>query len=430
MKRTFLFIYENLNVGGIDDSVIKWIKVFAPQGMRIIWLRYGKPGNIFAPWKKALEENHVEIVDLKTKNYAWCKHREIVFEKDEEVYAVSFAPIDFVRIQELSKEAKERYGCIFNTYYIVPHFEGTWYNLDEMYWPGPKREEARQKLSRIYNGWYQNNSLLFFSERHEVEMNNHYNVPCLKDQTRLYLRPDILPPFDYGLAQKRAERKRFIITTCSRFDFPHKGYLFGLVDTYAKLKQEFPQVELWIVGYGDGESAIKKHVNALPTEAAKDVRFFGKVNPYEMEKIFNESTVNVSVAGAVCDGAATGLVSIAARHYHYGCEVYGWFAPGNENAIRETPGEPLEGYLRELLAADDDTYIELCKKSYEVMAREPRDPDWLFRHENVVHSYYKADEVDYIKSIYYYDQGLNTKKIYDGFVIAKTHLANLMRKAK
>lgn len=372
MSKTFLFLYEHLKMGGIETSLIKMIRAYRKQNIRIIWIRYGNPNDIYEPWKKELEDNEVEVIQADIiKDFFFCSKKP-KFQDDEEVYAVAFDPMDFVRLQIL----RENYKIKFNCFYIVPHFEGSLNYLEESYFI--KKNKIRKALSAIYQCWYNNGNLLFFSPRHEVEMEKRYGVNCIGNNDKLLRVPEQISAFDMQKAKKRAMRQNFKIITCGRFDFPHKGYVFGLVDIFSRIIKDYPNLSLDIVGYGVNEARIRDYVEQLENSVKKHITFWGAVAPDDMSSLYDQSHVNISVAGAILDSARTGLVSLPARHYTYSCEVYGWFTPNNDEILHNEPGEDAENYIRKLIEMSDEEYINLCLSSYNA-AKKDTDPLWLFK---------------------------------------------------
>lgn len=398
-NETFLFLYENMRLGGIETNLMSLIETFHSRKHRIIWMRYGKEDGVFAPWKNKIEDCNVEIIKTYISNQCWFKHDLLTFDVDEHIHAVAFEPMDFVRLELLSQEFPENE---FELHYIVPHFEMQRYYYEELFF-GVSKRIAQKKLSDIYNRWYKNGSLSFFSEAHEREMNKRYGLECLDDKENLFQKPFGVPDFDEENAKKRAEERenRFIIVTCGRFDFPHKGYLFGLVDKFCELKKSFPQLELEIVGYGDAdnEKKIRDHVEKMSENIKKSISFLGAISPDDMKNVFRSAHVNISVSGSVAAGCRAGLVSLSARHYSYSCEVYGWISKDNSNFVRDDPGEDVSGYISELVKMSANEYIEKCRMSHDAV-EYAFDPDWLFKRKNLEKNYYNDCDILYMRKIY------------------------------
>ena len=112
---------------------------------------------------------------------------------------------------------------------------------------------------------------------------------------------------------KKAKRECFNIVSISRFDFPHKGYLLGLIRAYGRLKEKYPQVALCIIGYGPGKPLVEKEIKRLNKKAQQDLSLLGEVDSADFPKVLKEMHLNISVAGSVGVGARNGVLSIPAR---------------------------------------------------------------------------------------------------------------------
>lgn len=396
-KRTFLFLYEFLLLGGIENNVIEMIQAFHELNMRIVWLRYGRKEDIYEPWKAVLEKCNVEIVETNIDYPNWISCGKIEFSDDEEIIAVAFDPSDFVRLETFS----HCYENKFSLYYIVPHFERDLNYVEEYYLSGNSRKRIVKKLCPIYKKWYENGNLLFFNRRHAEEMNKRYAIGAANYDDKILKKPIDPPEFCEKLAINRATRTEFRIISCGRFSFPHKGYMFGLIDAFAKLKREYSNLYLDLVGYGpkEDEDKIKKYVENLDPAIKDSICFYGAVSPVKLTELFNKAHVNVSVAGALVDGAISGLVSIPARHYTYECQVYGWLDDDFTVVVSDAQGENVEKYIRMLIEMSDSDYIQVCKKSYMLVRKELYERNWLLNRTNNNNNYYSEDEVDLFKSI-------------------------------
>lgn len=394
-NKVFLFIYEHLKLGGIEKNIIEQIIAYSQMRIRIVWLRYGNENDIYEPWIKILEDNNVEIIDVDINSKCLIKCQEIQFENDEIIYATCYEPMDFLRLELISQSYKNS----FNMFYIVPHFEGVTNYLEERFYFKTTKRKVEKKLSIIYDRWYTNGSILFFNAKHEQEMSRRYKIDCI-DKEKIYKSTLKPKKFDKKLAIKRSKRQEFRIITCGRFEFPHKGYMIGLIDSFVKLKVKYPFLKLDIIGYGVHEEYIKHYINCINTDYKDDITLIGKVSPQELTKYFDNSHLNVSVAGALTEGAYSGLVSLAARHYCNKCEVYGWLNKDSVNMLDSRPGNSVEEYIESLINMDDESYIKLCLESYEyAINTKESDPEWLFKQKNIKPNYYNYNEINYLKKI-------------------------------
>ncbi|MBS5112849.1 MAG: hypothetical protein KHZ15_09245 [Coprobacillus cateniformis] len=394
-KKVFLFLYEHLKLGGIEKNLIEQIITYSKMGIRIIWLRYGNIEDIYTPWKEVLNKYKVEIIDVNINTNKLIVIPNLQFEENEVVYATCYEPIDFARLEIIANHYRQK----FNLYYIVPHFTGITNYLEDRFSLKILRYKVKNELSRVYDRWYKNGNLLFFNLKHEMEMQKRYSVECINKE-KINKSVLELKEFDSELAKKRSKRNEFRIITCGRFEFPHKGYIFGLVDSFCKLKIKYPQLKLDIIGYGIHESKIRDYIEKVSPNIKKDINIIGSVSPDKLSNYFDRCHLNVSVAGALTEGAYSGLISLAARHYCYTCEVYDWLNRNSGNTLDDKPGNPVENYIEELINMSDENYIKLCHQSYEyAITKKESDPNWLFNQKNISLNYYSINEVHLFKKI-------------------------------
>lgn len=372
LNTTLLFLYPNMLVGGIENWLMSWIRIAVKNNIKIIWLQNGE-GKIFLEWREFILEN-VKI--YKYDSLISSNKLSLQFEKNEEVIALSFGAIDYVSLLSFKLFFSE---IRINCFYVIPHFTMPYY-YPEMYFKGVKKYVMKREIAKIFERWDKNNRILFFSQAHIDTMEKKYGFKIKNPKKKILKSYTKNIGFDEELAKKRSKREEFKIITCGRFEFPHKGYMLGLIKEYNNLKNQYPYLKLEIIGYGSGEPLIKEELSKCSPEAQKDITLVGIVAPDKLSFYFNEAHVNISVAGAVIEGAKSGLVSIPARHYCEHCEVYGYLPQSKELILSEKPGENVRKYIEDLIEMSPENYIRLCKNSYNtyVDEHENNNEKWLF----------------------------------------------------
>lgn len=372
-KTTFVIMYQNMLIGGIEQWLIRQIEIAKEQHMRIIWLNVGK-GKIFDGWSDLIRTS-VEIVPIKMGGRGLCNFPEGLFSENERVTSVCFGLIEYACLHKMKSVFPNLEIDCFN---IIPHFCMPIYYPEE-YFKTAYAKHIKSKAAEIYKEGLDRNEILFFSQRHFDEIRNRYGL-SLPDSEKYRLPPtEETRPFLETLAEKRAKRDPFKIISCGRIDFPHKGYMMGLVDAYGELKKKYPDILLDFIGYGPSENELRCKIQKLPPDIAADIRILGAIAPDKLDDYFDSAHVNISVAGGVSAGAKSGLVSIPARHYDYSCEVYGFLPSSKENILSDKAGDPVLPYIEQLITMDAQSYIELCRASYDTYCSKNVNPLWLFQ---------------------------------------------------
>lgn len=376
--KTFLFLYPNLLVGGIETWLINQIRFAIENGIRIIWITNGK-GLIFDEWKDLIN-NNVEIYKDRSVLFRLISVRNLKISSEDEVISICFGFTDYAKLLVL----KEQYACQgFHCFNIIPHFKNAYYYPEEAF-KNPSRK-LKDRIANVYRWCDENNGLLFFNKRHIEEIENRYHLIIDNKNEKLTVSTTIVGTFDEKLARNRAKREEFRIITCGRFAFPHKAYMIGLVRAFNELKPLYQKLKLDIIGYGDGKEELLNEINRCSEISRRDIRLLGAVLPEKLHEYYDIAHLNIAVAGSVGTGAKYGLVSIPARHYCYDCEVYGFLPESMEKALSDMPGEDVKKYIVELLKMTDNDYYDKCKQSYNTCRRNQHssiDTQWLFNLRN------------------------------------------------
>ena len=391
MTKKLLFVYPNLQIGGIECWLMKQITNAVKNGYQVLWISNGY-GRVFSGWSD-FAANNIK----KTNVFNILKE----LKKDDEIIGLCFRFVDYGYLLDLRKRLK---GKSFNLFYCVPHFK------DPVYFP-----EEFGFLSKLFIKYYKYvyetcdrlGNLLFFSSAHIESVQKRYGIVIKDRELKLIPVSGNLSShgnFDVEMAQKRAVRNNFTIITCGRFDFPHKGYMIGLIRIFAELKEKYKDIKLIIIGYGPGKKQLETEVGKLNDETKRDIIFTGGVDPDRLIEYFNKSHLNISVAGAVRAGAITGLVSIPARHYCYDCEVYGYLPDSIGYTTSEQPGIGAKEVIENVIKMSDADYINLCKKSFFSFWSKESDDKFIFCKVNNYDSQSERKIISICRKVFLYQE--------------------------
>lgn len=116
-----------------------------------------------------------------------------------------------------------------------------------------------------------------------------------------------------GITKTGNTPEPFIIGYCGRIDIYTKG-LDLLLHAFARVSKKMPGAQLWIIGGGKEEPALKKMISRLNIE--KEVRLFGALFGEEKDEIMRRFTVfahpsrNEGLPTAVLEAAGMGIPCI------------------------------------------------------------------------------------------------------------------------
>lgn len=116
-----------------------------------------------------------------------------------------------------------------------------------------------------------------------------------------------------------------------------------------------------------------------------DIKLLGEASPDEISNYMKEAHLNISVAGAVGDGARNGVLSIPARNYCIGeCEVYGYLPDSRLKSTSLEKGILVDDFIEEVILMSNEEYIQKCIDSYNTYALNDVDPLYVFAASKIV----------------------------------------------
>lgn len=360
-NKVVIINYYILRVGGIEKFVCRLIPFMLDHGVRVIWLKQ-RDNAIGKSFEKVLKDERLENVIVKNPHSQWFRHGKINLSKNDEIIILSFTVTGMAKSLEI---VREHPNFDITPYYYIPNTTGDEYYV-ERYFHGWVRKTVKNKMASIYKRWDSYGSLRFFASLQINSLEENYNF-VINNKENKTLKPFLTTDtLDMRNLQERIKTRtnHFTIITVGRFDFPHKGYMLGLVRSYARLKDKYPNLNLVIIGYGPDEKILLKEIESIEFQKQKDITLIGETSPNELKQYFANAHLNISVAGAVGDGARYGVISLPARNYCYGeCEVYGLDFDKRITVSRES-GYKVEPYIEKVLNMTDEEYKDESVKAY------------------------------------------------------------------
>jgi len=360
-KKTFMFIYGNMYVGGIELYLIRLIRKLKANGNRIIWLA---PADnlIDETLKPDLMDGYIERIDVRLYDLNQINHVSIVFGEKEEIVALALNLITFMQLEVLKKKYKT---TRIDSFYWVSHFKGLF--LEDLLIK-PLQPVACKYMGKIIYTMEQNDNIIYGKKTHLEAFTRRYKYKVDNEEKKFFKSTKEIKPYNDRVTLKRSTRSEFNIITVGRFDFPHKAYLLGLIRVYGELKVKYEHLKLTIIGYGKDENKVRDEIEKLSPIAKKDANLVGKVSYDNLRGYFENAHLNIGVAGTISDGALTGLISIPVRHYSETCEGYGYLPESKWKILSIEPGIPIESFIEEVISMSQEKYLDLSRKAYDTYA--------------------------------------------------------------
>ena len=362
---TLIINNSNMRIGGIETKFADIIRYFLDNGNRVIWITHEKEKDKFA-YEDIKLKKRFEVVVFSRFNRLYSMPN-ISFSTNEKIVMLTCKAIDYLVFERLKDIHKDN---TFKHFLVLPHFTGKEYYVDQWFLFG------RKFVYKWYIGFLKkivsSQSLLAFNIKHLEEYEKYYriNIENKEEQVLPTFRNKNI--FDIkSVIDKASNRSRsFAITTCARFEFPHKGYIIGLINSFYNLKCKYPNIKLNIVGYGPGENVVKDCINSLPSNVKKDIHLYGMVTPEELKDIYCKAHLAVGLAGAISVAAQCGVPSIIVRHYSYDCDAYGYYCEVPNMLLSTVPGLKIEPFIEKVVLMGNSDYINLSKDCYNVSYKD------------------------------------------------------------
>ncbi len=391
-----LFLRNSLSdIGGIETYVYKSIKEIIKKGDKAGWIS-NDFSKINPAFSALIGEKKVYLIDrgkARQKIAQVCAEGEFV-----RINIITFCPRDFACAEILKKELKR---LPINTFLFVPHFQGDFLYLEEGF-QGNARNIVEKKLSTIYQKMEQNGNLLYFSRKHLAEYRKRYG--CKESDFSHVSIPEISAKIEFNEDRVKAvfNQAEFTILSVSRLEFPHKGYVLGLVDAFESLCQEYESIRLIIVGDGDGMPILREKIDGLRKGVAQRIEIVGAVSPNELSAYYDRANVLISLAGCFTLGARRGVLSLPARHYTEKCEVYGYLPGSKDFSLADSNGYDVVPFLKEIINMSFNEYMKHCRDCYESFPIQNQ--KYFDRIENKSKNVLEKADIFYIKGLSLYNK--------------------------
>ncbi len=364
-------------MGGIEVHLYKWMKYFSEKGVKVIW--YALPHAEETTDFSELLQLNIEIKHVR-KTIFGLQYEELDEVDADSVVMLSFDPLWYIAAEKIRCSGMAR---DFIHYMVLPHFKGAAYFPEENCLTERARKNAWIFMRRKYEEWNRQGCLKSFNEKQYLACSEHYSLcPSQTNHIIPYVPDAIYSDAEVEeRARIRAERRssEFQILVCSRLDFPHKGYVLGMVDVFESLRAIYPNVSLTIVGDGPSRQELEARVSALSKNDREFVYLLGTLSPERLIEQFGKASVNPNLAGALRTGATCGVPSLTMRHYTTCAECYGYYEDtklGKE--LRSDSGIGVKPFIEQLILMSSEEYVAHCVAAAKRAKEGYGNPDDLF----------------------------------------------------
>ncbi len=166
------------------------------------------------------------------------------------------------------------------------------------------RKYAKWEFRKIAKKIYRNNAIISMEET---------NIKSAREFLEIKNPDDYRPPILRlpMICERKEECNEIIqkgynsnaIMAAARADFPYKGYLMGLVDDFAVLKLQYPEIKLCLVVAGHDMPLLKEKIEALPSNIKNDIKIHGWLKYPELLSEMQNCKVFVGMGTTILDAA-------------------------------------------------------------------------------------------------------------------------------
>ena len=422
MGRNLIINYRSFAViGGIEVYVVELIDFMINHGVHVIWLKEAN-SEIHDSFKNILLDSRVEIVPVSNNLLLWFRFGKFQLNPTDENVMLSFIVMSKLKGESIVRQFKE---CNVKSIYAVPDTKGLAYYIETNF-SGVFRKIVYKLMADVHNRWQKNNQLLFFAHKQVDAMADTYKININNGHLKVLKEIKGIPKLDIAHLQNRCRREKFNIITIGRLDFPHKGYILGLVKSFNRLKKKYPQLTLTIIGDGHSRNDLEKEISTYDDNVKADIRLLGAIPSDKLPLYVSDSHLNISVAAGVGVGAKCGVISIPARNYCTGeCEVYGFLPENRLMTVATTPGNLVDPYIEKVINMSDDEFYRMSVESYKSYKdNEEVDPWFVFNATQDYRNYilpkfklYILIMINYLMKVKYFltFEGFNRREIIKHF---------------
>ena len=360
---TFICSECTLVVGGAQTYIFRMMEYMDKQNVRKIIFIWDS-GVIADEWKPLIEKYNIEIYFFSQFNPLEIPKsldgNPVEFKKNENVMSIAMMNESFINSCFL--ERKFKHANIRSFYYIV-HSSFLRLKIDN--------KHIRKIYKRLALKGILADRLIFMYQPIKETVESYFGKKINSPVIRLGMK---IPELDKTFIDNRINSKVFTILSVSRMAFPFKGYNVGLLEDYIRLKKEYSDIRLVLVGSGEGVIELKNRLNREPDYIRNDVIFCGTIEYEGLREYFAQANVFVGMGTTVLDAANTGLITVTALSYQKDNYSGGFFHDdvnsigyiynkGNEKGI-------FYDCIKEVYNYDEVKYRECSEKTYTLYKEE------------------------------------------------------------
>lgn len=352
ISKTIVFYCCNFSMGGTETLILRLLQYYSTSNHRAILLTDTSINQSILDDANRVDFEHY-IYNKGSKEFL-SNNKKLCFGPTEKPLVITQFLPEFLKSFTLLR--KSNYGVRFkHTLYIV-HPNSIFF--------GPKKLIflAKPMIVRLLK----KNVLVFMDETCVEKCIQHYSLN--KSLNYMIYRLPIFINENGSVAKKH---KIFSILTISRFEFPFKGYVLGLITSFSQLCTKYPLISLTIIGNGKGKAEVEDLISKLPDSVSSKIEVLNQIPYHKVNDYIVGCDVYVGMGTTVLDAANNNKIVVTAVAYQKSNLAVGFFHEEYKTigeVFRNDVAYPIfDNLLEEVINTNEDDFISLSKKSKKIL---------------------------------------------------------------
>ena len=232
----------------------------------------------------------------------------------EECIFISFILKQYMDVETIKKELKESFVNVLYAIHPDTYLKGLGYS----------NKMAQSVIKMLYKpliSKLNSSGGLMSMDRDILFRTESYYGINLSLGMHIQLLPMLIP--NYTIAEMNSKimesyYSKTLVSAC-RADFPYKGYVFGLLNDFEKLKEEYADLSLELICSGEQED-VKKLTDKIATlskKAQASIRYHSWMDYEQLKKLVRKCYLSVGMGTAIIDSAIECVPAIAVKYNSY-----------------------------------------------------------------------------------------------------------------
>lgn len=354
--KTVVFFREIMIMGGAETLVLRLMKWYSEHSYRIILLTLKEISDSTIINDLSEISNGECYVFSNERVFQDRNKRSLYFKENEEVTVISDQIYSFFKISNLL--SKRIYKCNFHhrLYIVHPNFTKTF----------DRKLNSLGKL--LITRLLRKEILVFMDEETRDACIQHYSLVDSEAKFEI-----LRLPMELNDKVKSVYRKdKFHVLSISRFEFPFKGYILGLIEAFETVKSQKNDIEMTIIGYGEGLERVEKKIKELPESTQSSIRLVGKTEYSIIDEYISQCDLFVGMGTTMLDAANYNKICIIPVAYQESELTVGYFHDNFNpkpcfNSCDVASYFNISDLILEVINYSSEKFIQKCDKAKEIL---------------------------------------------------------------